>query len=134
MAPFCGWGSTISRPQSLRGDSLLFTNMSAGVLYIHLFDLGRRKGWVNHGTTQWFRTRDNHFNSKYGKGFNSSVGKTTKWLHRHIQNPVIIEHGTFFKNSSYLKAVKYFGEKLHLRCLTEFWTRLWVWPKNHLTK
>ena len=53
------------------GDSLLFINKFAGVLYIHLFDLGRMKSWVSHGT------RYNYFNSKYGKGFNASVGETT---------------------------------------------------------
>ena len=41
-SPFYGWGSTVSEP--LRGDSLLFINLSAGVPGTHLTDIGRMKG------------------------------------------------------------------------------------------
>ena len=33
--------------------------------------------------------------------------------------------GTFGKNSDWFSAVNYFSKKLHLRCLTRFWIRLW---------
>ena len=58
MAPFYGWGSTTSRLQPLRGGSLLFTIQFPGISGTHFIDLGRMKGWVNLGTTQWFWTWD----------------------------------------------------------------------------
>ena len=48
MTPFYEWGSTVSRLESLRGGSLLFTTKfpeNPG---------GKMKGCVNLGATQWF--------------------------------------------------------------------------------
>ena len=58
MAPFYGWGLTASRLEPLWGGSLLFTTESPEISGTHLTDLERMKGWVNHGATQWFCTRD----------------------------------------------------------------------------
>ena len=58
MAPFSGWGSTASRLELLQGGSLLFTTKFPGISGTHFTDLGRMKGWVNLGATQWFWTRD----------------------------------------------------------------------------
>ena len=44
MAPFYGWGSTASRPEPLRGGSLLFTTKFPEVPGTHFIDLGRMKG------------------------------------------------------------------------------------------
>ena len=44
MAPFYGWGSTISRLQSYYEVSLLFTTQSRGVPGTHIIDLGKIKG------------------------------------------------------------------------------------------
>ena len=58
MVPFYGWGSTASRLKALWGGSLLFTTEfleSPGTRFINL---GRMKGWVNLGATQWIWTRD----------------------------------------------------------------------------
>ena len=38
--------------EPLREDTLLFTTKSPGLLGTHLIDLGRIKGWVNHGATR----------------------------------------------------------------------------------
>ena len=54
MAPFYGWGSTASRLQPLRGGSLLFIIQFPEIPGTHLIDLGRMKGWVDLGATQWF--------------------------------------------------------------------------------
>ena len=54
MAPFYGWGSTASRLEPLRGGSLLFTTKFPEIPGTHFIDLGRMKGWVNLGATQWF--------------------------------------------------------------------------------
>ena len=54
MAPFYAWGSTASRLEPLRGGSLLFTTKFPYVPGAHLIDLGRMKGWVDLGATQWF--------------------------------------------------------------------------------
>ena len=43
MAPFYGWGSTASRPEPLRGDSLLFTNKFPEIACTQFIDLGRMK-------------------------------------------------------------------------------------------
>ena len=43
MAPFYGWGSTVSRLQSHYEESLLFTTKSTGGHGTHLIDLGGRK-------------------------------------------------------------------------------------------
>ena len=51
MAPFCGWGSTASRLEPLRGDSLLFTTKSPEIPGTHLIDLGTMKGWVDLGAS-----------------------------------------------------------------------------------
>ena len=45
MAPFYGWGSTASRLEPLRGDSLLFTTKFPEISGTHFTDLGRMKGW-----------------------------------------------------------------------------------------
>ena len=58
MAPFYGWGSTGSRLEPLRGGSLLFTTKSPEIPGTHFIDLGRMRGWVHLGATQWFWTRD----------------------------------------------------------------------------
>ena len=44
MAPFCGWGSTPSRLEPLRGGSLHFTTKSPEIPDTHFIDLGRIKG------------------------------------------------------------------------------------------
>ena len=44
MGPFYGWGSTVSRPHSLRGGSLLFTIQFPEITDTHFIDLGRMKG------------------------------------------------------------------------------------------
>ena len=54
MAPFYGWGSTASRLQPLQGGSLLFTIQFPEIPGTHFIDLGRMKGWVDLGATQWF--------------------------------------------------------------------------------
>ena len=36
MAPFCGWGSTASRLEPLRGGSLLFTTKFPEISYLEL--------------------------------------------------------------------------------------------------
>ena len=43
MVPFYGWGSTASRLQPLRGDSLLFTIQSPEIPGARFSDLGRMK-------------------------------------------------------------------------------------------
>ena len=54
MAPFYGWGSTTSRLEPLRGSSLLLTTKFPEIPGTHFIDLGRMKGWVDLGATQWF--------------------------------------------------------------------------------
>ena len=54
MAPFCGWGSTASRLEPLRGGSLLFTTKSPEIPGTHFIDLGRMEDRVDLGATQWF--------------------------------------------------------------------------------
>ena len=44
MAPFYGWGSTVSRLQPLRGGSLLFTIQFPELSGTQFIDLGRMKG------------------------------------------------------------------------------------------
>ena len=44
VAPFYGWGSSVSRPVLLRGDSLTFTIKSTGGPGNHLIDLGKMNG------------------------------------------------------------------------------------------
>ena len=56
MAPFYGWGSTALRLEPLRGGNLLFTNKFPEILGTHSIDLGRMKGWVDLGATQWIWT------------------------------------------------------------------------------
>ena len=58
MASFYGWGSTASRLEPLRGGSLLFTTKFPAISGTHFTDLGRMKGWVDLGATQFFWTRD----------------------------------------------------------------------------
>ena len=54
MSPFYGWGSTSSKLVPLRGDSILFTTKFPDIPGFHFIDLGRMKGWVDLGATQWF--------------------------------------------------------------------------------
>ena len=54
MAPFYGWGSTASRLEPLRGDSLLFTTKFPEIPDTHFIDLERMKGWVDLEATEWF--------------------------------------------------------------------------------
>ena len=58
MAPFYGWGSIASRLVPLRGGSLFFTTKFPDIPGTHFIDLGRMKGWVDLGATQWFWTQD----------------------------------------------------------------------------
>ena len=44
MAPFCGWGSTASRLEPLRGGSLLSTTKFPEIPGTHFIDLQRMKG------------------------------------------------------------------------------------------
>ena len=55
MTPFNGWGSTVLRldRKTLRGDSLLFTTKFPKISGTHFNDLGRMKGLVDLGATQW---------------------------------------------------------------------------------
>ena len=46
MAPFYGWGSTVSKLEPLRGASLLFTTKFPEILGTHFIDLRRIKGWI----------------------------------------------------------------------------------------
>ena len=57
MAPFYGWGSTVSRLEPLQGGSLLFTTKFPET-DTHFIDLGKKKDWVDCGATQWFGTQD----------------------------------------------------------------------------
>ena len=41
MAPFYGWGSIVSRPEPLRGGSLLFTTKFPEIHGAHFINLGR---------------------------------------------------------------------------------------------
>ena len=54
MAPFYGWGSTASRLEPLRGGSSLFTTKLPEIPGTRFIDLGRMKGLVDLGATQWF--------------------------------------------------------------------------------
>ena len=54
MAPFYGWGSTASSLEPLREGSLLFTTKFPEIPGTHFIDLGRIKGCVDPGATQWF--------------------------------------------------------------------------------
>ena len=56
MTPFYGWGSTASRLEPLRGDSLPFTTKFPQTPGTHFIGLGRMKDWVDLGATQWFWT------------------------------------------------------------------------------
>ena len=55
---FYGWGSTTSRLVPLQVGSLLFTTNFPDIPGTHFIDLGKMKGWVDLGVTQWFWTRD----------------------------------------------------------------------------
>ena len=44
MAPFYGWGSTVSRIEPLRGGSLFFTTKFPEIRGTHFIDLGGTKG------------------------------------------------------------------------------------------
>ena len=57
MAPFYGWGPTVSRLKPLQGDSLLFITRSTGIPGTHLINLGKMEGWIKLCATQWFWTR-----------------------------------------------------------------------------
>ena len=57
--PFLRMGfNCLKAVEPLRGGSLLRTTKFLEVLSTHLIDLGRLKGWVDLGATQWFWTRD----------------------------------------------------------------------------
>ena len=53
MASFDGCGSTASRLEPLQGGSLLFTTKFPEIPGTHFTDLGRMKGWVDLGATQF---------------------------------------------------------------------------------
>ena len=59
MAPFYGCGLTASRLEPLRGGSLLFITKFPEIPGTHFIDLGRMKGLVDLGTTQWFSENEN---------------------------------------------------------------------------
>ena len=44
VAPFCGWGSTASRLEPLRGGSFFLTTKFPEIPCTHFIDLGRMKG------------------------------------------------------------------------------------------
>ena len=46
------WGSTASRLEPLRGDSLLFIIKFPEIPGTHLIELGKTKGWVDLGATR----------------------------------------------------------------------------------
>ena len=54
MATFYGWSSTASRLEPLRGGSLLFTIKFPEIPGTYFINLGRMKGSVDLGATQWF--------------------------------------------------------------------------------
>ena len=58
MAPFYGWGSPVSGLQSHRKKTVYFLPLSLGIHSTHVIELGRVKGWVDLGATQWFQTRN----------------------------------------------------------------------------
>ena len=47
-------GIQLKATEPLQGDTLLFTTKSPGVPGDHLIDLGRMKGRIDLGATQWF--------------------------------------------------------------------------------
>ena len=65
MAPFYGWGLTASRLESW--GSLLFTTKFPEITGTHFIDLGRMKGWVDLGATQWYWTRDPWIGNLFNK-------------------------------------------------------------------
>ena len=54
MVPFCGWDSTATRLEPLRGGSLRFTTTFPEISATHFTNLERMRGWVDLGATQWF--------------------------------------------------------------------------------
>ena len=56
--PFLWMRLTTSRLEPLWGGSLLFTTKFPEIPGTHFIDLGRMKGWVDLGATQWFWTRN----------------------------------------------------------------------------
>ena len=54
MAPFYGWDSTASRLEPLQRGSLAFVIKFLEIPGNHFIDLGRMKGGVDLGATQWF--------------------------------------------------------------------------------
>ena len=55
MVPFIyRWGSNASSLQPLRGGSLLFTIQFSEIPGTHFIDIGKMKGRVDLGATQWF--------------------------------------------------------------------------------
>ena len=73
--PFLWMGfNCIKATESLRGSNLLFTTKIPEIPSTHLIDFGRMRGWVDLGTTQWFRTRDRE----------SSALTTQPLLHKHL--------------------------------------------------
>ena len=78
MAHFYGWGSNASRLEPLRGGSLLFITKFPESPGTHFIDLGRMKGWVDLGATQWFWTQ------------NPWIGNLTPWSciaqEKHVWN------------------------------------------------
>ena len=54
MAPLYGWGSSASRLEPIRGDSLLFTTKFPEIHGTHFIDLRRMKARVDLGAMRWF--------------------------------------------------------------------------------
>ena len=51
MAPFYGWGLTVSRLEPFRGGSLLFNTKFPEIPCTHFINLRRMKDWVDLGAT-----------------------------------------------------------------------------------
>ena len=58
MAPFLWMGLNCLKARVTSRGSLLFTTTFPEISGTYFTNLGRMKGWVNLGATQWFWTRD----------------------------------------------------------------------------
>lgn len=91
-----------------------------------------RENWQNVVRCQWEKLREIRPNMElicqnmnlHGRvrAYIWPVNSAFGGLYRIMSN---IYHGAFYENSWRLNDVSYFCKKFHLRCLTEFWVRLW---------
>ena len=58
MAPIYGWGSTAPKLEPLWGGCLLYNTKFPEIPGTHFINLGKMKGWVDLGATEWFWPRD----------------------------------------------------------------------------